>query len=278
MTAMLEDDGIWSRLTPPLSARDVSRLSFLAGLHDAGKANNSFQTTMRLIISRENRGLKPRKTEGHCGPLLAIVANSSADWQPDPLLSGQVYPASLEPCMAVHRVLRPTRRSRWFSGTTAEVWYWRALLAHHMKPSAAILPEHRTRCPDPALWRDTDHYSPRAALKQLVRAMGAAHPRVHERGKGRLPGNYHVVVKFALLVQLADRLSSEHFPYPGANVPSGEARIRWALGKAKALVEAKRDHILRASDIRLSKEPPVDRWPGIGRPRRQSFTTGRRTR
>ena len=78
--------------------------------------------------------------------------------------------------------------------------------------------------------------------------MGVAHPRVHERGKGRLPGNYPFVVKFALLVQLADRLSSEHFPYPGANVPSGEARIRWALGEAKALVEAERDHILRASD------------------------------
>ena len=95
----------------PLSDRDVVRLCFFVGLHDAGKVNHGFQAKLR--------GDKP--FAGHIGPLWAILGRPR-----HPLEAHRTIYRDLS------RALIASRWQSWFHhDRDAEREMWGVILAHH---------------------------------------------------------------------------------------------------------------------------------------------------
>ena len=193
----------------PLSTVDISRLCFLVGLHDAGKANHGFQARLR----RES------PDAGHIAPLWGLLAKR------------RLHRAHRVLYQQVREALSAPRWRAWFGGPDTERDLWGVILAHH-----GSLPERAAGTPDPRLWRRRGGYDPIAALRTLADAMAAAFPDAFApENHGPLPTSTRFQHAFAGLVTLADWLGSDEtvFPFPSDGAPTGVERVAWSRERAE---------------------------------------------
>ena len=197
---------------PLLSDRDVVRLCFFVGLHDAGKVNHGFQAKLR--------GERP--FAGHIGPLWAILGRTHH---------------SIEAYRTIRRDLsRALTAAQWRSWVhhdqDAERELWGVILAHHGNLIDAVRPE-------PRLWRPRNGYDPVAALTELTDIVAGMFPDAFvDDDSEPLPGHARFQHAFAGLVTLADWLGSDEtvFRFPSDGAPSGMERILWSREQATALM------------------------------------------
>ena len=262
VTVMLQHDRLREKCFQEISDHDVSRLAFLAGLHDAGKASNQFRAELNTR-NEEERGTPaddPRLDHLQC--LWAILGRDPRDLGQTPRC-----------CYDVYDILMPKRRIRWFArrkvGIACDYWtsckcwaarnYWGALLAHHgdlwkgwyhrqfARPAVLAPPRQE---PSEALWQDTPVYSPRAALKRLVSAMKSAHPDAGREAEVGLPSDIRFINKFARFVQFADQYSSKTCYFPrGSGTKTGAERFSWAKQQTTTFLREQWDEGLANVDI-----------------------------
>ena len=196
----------------PLSDRDVVRLCFFVGLHDAGKVNHGFQAKLR--------GDKP--FAAHIGPLWTILGRPR-----HPLEAHRTIRRDLS------RALIASRWRSWFHhDRDAERELWGVILAHHGNLIDAVQPE-------PSLWRPRNGYDPVAALTELVATVAGMFPEAFvDDDPSPLPAEARFQHAFAGLVTLADWLGSDEtvFRFPLDGAPSGLERIHWSREQATALM------------------------------------------
>ena len=188
----------------PLSDRDVVRLCFFVGLHDAGKVNHGFQAKLR--------GDKP--FAGHIGPLWAILGRPR-----HPLEAHRTIRRDLS------RALIASRWQSWFHhDRDAERELWGVILAHHGNLIDAVQPE-------PRLWRPRNGYDPVAALTELAATVAGIFLEAFvDDDPSPLPTKARFQHVFAGLVTLADWLGSDEtvFRFPLDWAPSVLERIHWS--------------------------------------------------
>ena len=204
MYALLLHDPVREILNVHLPDRDVARLSFLAGLHDAGKVSTAFQDS----IHHGYRGLAD-----HVVQLLRMLSLS------DDSVS----------------LLIPKRNPKWFETSNVELNYWRALLSHHLPSPEFLADVQYDEEPEYRYWENTERYSPVGALQQLVAVMTSTFPDANRRPKGVLPSDYVFICRFATLVKHADKTASKEkcFPYPQqAGGYTGPPRFSQSLARA----------------------------------------------
>ena len=193
----------------PLSTVDISRLCFLVGLHDAGKANHGFQARLR----------RERPDAGHIAPLWGLLAKR------------HLHRAHRVLYQQVREALSAPRWRAWFGGPDTERDLWGVILAHH-----GSLPERAAGTPDPRLWRRRGGYDPIAALRTLADAMAEVFPDAFApENHGPLPTSTRFQHAFAGLVTLADWLGSDEtvFPFPSDGAPTGVERVAWSRERAE---------------------------------------------
>ncbi len=193
----------------PLSTVDISRLCFLVGLHDAGKASHGFQARLR----------RERPDAGHIAPLWGLLGKR------------HVHRAHRVLYQQVREALSAPRWRAWFGGPDTERDLWGVILAHH-----GSLPERTSAvAPDPRLWRRRGGYDPIAALQALADAMVEVFPDAFAaENREPLPASTRFQHAFAGFVTLADWLGSDEtvFRFPSDGAPTGVERVAWSRERA----------------------------------------------
>ncbi len=187
----------------PLVDVDISRLCFLVGLHDAGKANHGFQARLR----------RERPDAGHIAPLWGSSAR------------GCTFIERIACCISKFaRLCRPPRWQAWFGGPDTERYLWGVILAHH-----GSLPERTSAIPpDPRLWRQRGGYDPIAALQALADAMEKVFPDAFApENRGPLPASTRFQHAFAGFVTLADWLGSDETVFGSRVAARRPASSEW---------------------------------------------------
>ena len=183
-----------------LDAVDVSRLSFLAALHDIGKHNLGFQ---------RKGDTEPKHTAGHVAEMLALVGSGYPE---ESKLMGALPVAEIEAWCHDGRVLELLV----------------AAIGHHGRP---------VRCGaiavDPSLWRGEERLDPFEGIASLVGAARNWFPAAFAHG-GVLPNLPAFQHGFAGLVMLADWLGSDSEFFRFAD--DLEDRMPFARAKARQLV------------------------------------------
>ena len=78
MKQLLQRSEVRERLVENLSYVNIYRLSFLAGLHDAGKVNTAFQRDIYDVLESEEEGYGPLSP--HCSTLWAVLVQPAESW------------------------------------------------------------------------------------------------------------------------------------------------------------------------------------------------------
>lgn len=199
MEALLRQTLLNSRLAElagleSLHPVQVARLSVLAALHDAGKANLHFQTR------------KPGA--GHLGEIL------------DPLFKGRdtQLRANLLEALDVRRM------QHWAPGDSLAD-YLIATFSHHGRP---VMPEPTPRA---SAWQTCDGYDPIATVRDLVEHTRRWFPEAWEDGP-ELPDSAAFQHAWAGLLTLADWIGSDQKLFFQFSTPGGEDRMSWARRRA----------------------------------------------
>ncbi len=168
-----------------LTPVQVQRLSVLALLHDAGKANHGFQNK-----AATGTGF----TAGHVGPILSLF--NAAAWGPET--------ERLSDALVYNEI------GRWCRDEGAFARLAFATLAHHGRP---VNPEHLL--PDLRCWRPTDGRDPFGAIADLLSRARRGFPDAFATSGEHLPDATAFQHAFSGLVTLADWVGSDRrfFPY-----------------------------------------------------------------
>ena len=239
-----------------LSGSSRSRLCFLVGLHDTGKAVHGFQARLR--------GEKPDC--GHIAPLWDVLEGGAPTDQ-DKMLRRDLLAAVGQP-----------RWQGWFQPwdpdpDSAEAppdakavrgWFWQAVLAHHgsLPAGAGNLPSDQ--------WRPRAGYAPLEALAALSEALAVMFPAAYDADAPPLPASPRFLHALAGLITLADWLGSDQnvFAFPDDGAPTGLARIAWARQQATGLIARRGLESAAARAVAETLTPDfASLFPGLAAPR-----------
>lgn len=213
---------LWRQRLSALAGRqldevDVARLSFLAALHDFGKAVHAFQRRIR---------------EG------TRASHTAPAWR---VLGSQAYRGDVRREVAAALGRREWRG--WFEDREAEGAHWDVVMAHHGSlPVNAPVPDRRQ-------WADGDGgYRPLAAVSDLRETLEEMFSRAFDESPP-LPAGPRFLHALTGVVILSDWLGSDRavFGFPRDGAPTGRARVPWSRARAADLA---RRRFLEVSDAR----------------------------
>ena len=154
----------------------IARLSAMAALHDAGKANHGFQ-------NKEYDNLKPK--EGHQSPIISVL-KSEVSWQEELLVP-----------LGIHKMIQ------WFTDDQTAVQFLVATWAHHGRPLAI---QHDFK---PGLWRNNETRTPIDGLKDLGSSVEQWFPKAYEVNSQTFPDDPVIQHVYNGILTLADWLGSD---------------------------------------------------------------------
>ena len=239
MKSLLECEDIRKCLCRHLDNKVVARLSFMAGLHDAGKVSREFQQDLRV---------EEKHPVLHCRPLWAVLQPQES-W--DNLLVGKpgygeepVEPQALAACRQIQSLLLSEDRFGWLPSDS--LCYWKAILSHHKWDEQPTRDDSR----EPGRWwlypwHAEDGYFPCDDLRDLLMGLAGGLTSVGfpsnaliADGRG-LPVKPAFLDQFKILVRKADQLASFGIS-PNVLAPKERERYAWADKVAKSLVKFER--------------------------------------
>ncbi len=168
-----------------LSPIQVSRLSYLAALHDAGKVNNGFQS--RAFRQKDQR-------TGHVSPFVAFLNTH------DPLRNEIVQAIDLPSIMG------------WFGSEQNLINFLMASFAHHGQPV-----DPYSLSFNPALWRAGSRRGPLNGLRQLSESAHRWFTDAFASDEASFPPNNELQHAFNGLMILADWIASDEHFFPFAD-------------------------------------------------------------
>ena len=179
MKQLLQRSEVRERLVENLSYVNIYRLSFLAGLHDAGKVNTAFQRDIYDVLESEEEGYGPLSP--HCSTLWAVLVQPAESWTP--ACWPETAPKAVDACKTVQALLLNDERSAWFQSPQTELLYWKEILSHHDGRKLKTKDPEKLEpvlCPEEwvHLWHDNGFFSPSASLRSLLVTLGIAFPRL----------------------------------------------------------------------------------------------------
>lgn len=180
----------------------IARLSAMAALHDAGKANHGFQ-------NRAFNGVRPQA--GHLSPIVELL-ESDGKYQDEYLIPLGI--AEMIP---------------WFSGQQLLVHFLLATWGHHGRP---VKPEHNFKA---TLWKPTDVRDPGKLLKELGDSIQVWFPDAFQGHADPFPADPVFQHAYNGLLTLADWLGSDHKFFPFADY--SEDYIETARENADSVVD-----------------------------------------
>ena len=233
MKSLLECKAIRERLSVHLDEVTVSRLSFMAGLHDAGKVSREFQQDLRE--EEEDPVL-------HCRPLWAVLQQPQESWDnlfvEEPGYGKEpVEPQALAACRQIQSLLLSEDRFGWLPEEDS-LCYWQAILSHHTWDEQPTRDDSRYKAGRWWLypWHAEDGYFPCDDLRDLLMGVAVCFPSEHLIADGRrVPSQSAFLKQFKRLVRKADQLASFGIA-PNVLAPKAGERYAWAAAEAESLV------------------------------------------
>ena len=223
-----------------LTAVDIARIGFFAGLHDVGKAVHPFQ-----------RRLRDRSRASHTAPVWILFGSGSS-------------PSETRRRVAASLGRRNWRT--WFAAPEDQKALWDVVLAHHGSLPAECAAARSTDWEADA----QTGYDPLAAVREVVKTLERMFPDAFSETVTALPASPRVLHALAGLIVLADWLGSDErrFLFPDEGGPQGTDRIRWSRETAAKLMRARWFDLsgTRRDAVRL----PLDfdeLFPELGAPR-----------